>query len=403
MKYQYLLPLAVVLTAAQQASGSGFQVQERSAVGLGRAFSGEAAMADDASVIASNPAGMTLLEDEWSFAIGATGIFPDVDISGTLTTPAGTRGAVADGVAGDAVLPYFYLSKRLNEHLVFGFGSYTTFGLRTDYQPGFGAGALADFSELVSFNLNPSLAWKINDQWSVGLGFDALYADGKLTSTIPPVIPLLDLRGDDWGYGFNVGVLFELCPETRFGLHYRSGVDLKLEGRSAGAFPTLFGPATLAVDLPDTVEFSAVHDMGDWSIHGDVMWTNWSKFQQLAPQVIGSPGAIPPTIENWDDSWRFALGTTWRATETWTFRAGLAYDLTPVPDANRTLRIPDADRYWLSVGFSWEFAPCWTLDAGYAHLFSEEVFINESSIFGNFRGGVSGSADLVSVGISTEF
>lgn len=367
-------------------------------------------MGDDASVIASNPAAMVLLPDEWSFSSGVSGIFPEVEVFGTFTgpppAPPGTRlPAIGGNVASDAAIPYFYLAKRVNEHLVLGFGSYTTFGLETNYPVGFAASSLGDFSQLVSFNLNPSLAWQVNDQWSLGLGFDALYADGKLTSSLGGVSPLLDLAGDDWGYGFNVGLLYRPAEHTRLGLHYRSAIDLELEGRAVSAFiPVFNGPANLATELPDMVEFSAVHEIGEWSIHGDVMWTNWSKFQQLAPIVIGSPAQPPAAAENWKDSWRFALGTTWHATETWTFRAGISYDRTPVPEGNRTLRIPDADRLWLTAGFSWEFAPCWTLDVGYAHIFAEDALIIEGSAgTGTFVGRATGAGDVVSLGLSTRF
>jgi len=366
-------------------------------------------MAGDASVIASNPAGLMLLQDEWSFAIGGSAIFPEVEVSGGYFPPApappGTvLPAPAGNVADDAYLPYLYVAKRINERLSIGFGAYTTFGLKTDYPVGFLARAIGDFSELVSINLNPSLAFRLNEQWSIGLGFDALYADGKLTATQPSTLPLLDLAGNDWGYGFNAGVLFEATENTRFGLHYRSSIDLQLEGRAVSVVPAFNGPATLAVELPDSVEFSAVHDIGAWSIHGDVMWTNWSKFQELAPFVIGAPAQPPATPENWKDSWRFALGTTWRATETWTFRAGMAYDRSPVPDGNLTLRIPDADRFWLTVGLSWEFAPCWTLDAGYAHIFADDVFIDDgTAATGTFRGQATASAEVVSLGLSTRF
>ncbi|PAW63844.1 MAG: hypothetical protein B9S38_16945 [Verrucomicrobiia bacterium Tous-C4TDCM] len=391
------------------ALAAGFQLQERSASGLGRAFSGEASMADDASVLASNPAAMLLLSDEWSFALGGSGIFPEVEVRGTYAPPApappGTRlPAYGGNVSDDAFVPFFHAVKQVNERLAIGVGSYTTFGLNSNYPTPFPARAVADSSEVLTLNLNPSLAWRIDERWSLGLGFDALYAKGKLTATAPTTLPLLDLTGDDWGYGFNAGLLFEASPSTRFGLHYRSAIDLDIEGRSVSLVPAFNGPATLAVELPDSVEFSAVHDFGDWSIHGDVMWTNWSVFKQLAPQIIGAPVQPPVTPENWEDSWRFALGTTWRASDTWTFRAGMAYDQSPVSEANLTLRIPDADRLWPSAGFSWEFTPCWTLDFGYAHIFADEVPITDGgAASGVFRGTAGGSADVVSLGISTTF
>ncbi len=395
----------LLLAATHAASAAGFQLHERSASGLGRAFSGEAAMGDDASVIASNPAAMVLLPDDWTFSSGVSGIFPEVEVSGTFTLPQGVRlPALGGNVASDAALPYLYVAKRLNEQLVLGFGSFTTFGLETNYPVGFAASSLGDFSKLTTFNLNPSLAWQINEQWSLGAGFDALYADGTLTSTLGGVRPLLDLAGDDWGYGFNVGLLYKPAEHTRLGLHYRSAIDLELEGRAISVLPAFNGPATLATELPDSVEFSVVQDIGAWSIHGDAMWTNWSKFQQLAPFITGAPAQPPATQENWKDSWRFALGSTWRATDAWTFRAGIAYDHTPVPEGGRTLRIPDADRLWLSAGFSWDFAPCWTLDAGYVHIFAEDALIIEgSSATGKFVGRATGAGDVVSVGLTTRF
>jgi long-chain fatty acid transport protein len=395
---------ACSLALIDSALGAGFQLHERSAAGLGRAFSGEAAMGDDATVIASNPAGMVLLEDEWSFAIGASAIYPEVKVSGLYTAGPATVPAQGGNVADDAYLPYIYAAKKVGEDLTLGFGAYTTFGLKSDYPLSFPGRAIADFGELISFNLNPSLAWRIDERWSVGLGYDALYADGTLTSTLPNTLPVLDLAGDDWGHGFNAGVLFEATEDTRFGLHYRSGIDLDLEGRAVSVIPAFNGPATLAVELPATVEFSAVHDIGDWSVHGDVMWTDWSVFQQLAPQVIGAPAQPPASLQNWKDSWRFALGTTWRASETWTFRLGAAYDRSPVSEANLTLRIPDADRIWLTAGFSWEFTPCWTLDFGYVHIFADDVFMTDgSAATGAFTGGATGSGDVVSLGISAGF
>lgn len=413
MKRSILLPSAAAFLAASPAVyAAGFQLQERSAAGLGRAFSGEAAMGDDASVIASNPAGMMLLEEEWALATGASAVIPQVDIKGSFFPPApappGTKlDADADDVAESAYVPYAYVAKRFSNQISFGlgFGAYTTYGLHTNYPTDFVGRTLADRSQLTSVNFNPAIAWRINRQWSVGAGFDALYADGKLTSTLPNGSSLLRLSGDDWGYGYNLGVLFEADECTRLGLHYRSSVNLKLEGESRSVLiPPFNGSAHLGVDLPDTVEFSAVHDIGPWSIHGDILWTHWEKFRKLEPIVHNSPAQPPITEENWDDSWRFSAGTTWRANDNWTLRAGVAYDLTPVDEENLTLRIPDSDRLWLTMGFSWQFMPCWKMDVGYAHLFAESVEISEgSAATGFFDGKATSGADVISIGISAEF
>jgi len=395
------------LCLSNLAQGAGYQLQERSTKGLGRAFSGEAAIADDASVLASNPAGMLLVPGDTAVSVGLSGIFPDVDVQGVFT-PTGAPGGVptsASGVADDAVVPYFYLTQKLNDKVIVGFGSYTTYGLATNYPLSFAARSLADKSELKTVNLNPSIAYRINSQWSIGVGFNALYGDGKLNSTFPNSLPLLDLAGDDWGFGYNVGVMFELTDSTRFGLHYRSEVDLTLEGRVVSAAAAIWnGPGIVDVTLPDSLELSAYHEINDrWAIHGDAVWTGWSDFQQLQPIVFGAPVQPPATIENWNDVWRFSIGTTWKTTDRLTLRAGVAYDQSPVDQQFLTLRIPDSDRLWLSCGMSYQINPCWSIDLAYTHLFTDAVRINETTGSGNFVGTAEGSTNLIAVGMSGHF
>ncbi|BCX48867.1 long-chain fatty acid transporter [Haloferula helveola] len=385
--------------------GAGFQLQERSARGLGRAFSGEAAIADDASVLASNPAAILLVPGDTAISVGVSLVSAKIDVSGTYTPPASPAvPAIGRDVGNDSAVPYLYLTRRLNENLSVGFGSFTTFGLITNYPTGFSARTLADHSELKTVNLNPSIAWRFHPQWSVGAGFNALHAEGKLTATLPSTLPTLDLAGDDWGYGFNVGLLFELNDTTRFGLHYRSEVDLTLSGRAVSVVPFFNGPGTVDLTLPDSFELSAYHEFNDrWAIHGDVVWTGWSDFDQLRPVVTGSPVQPPVTQENWTDAWRLSLGTTWKATERLTIRGGIAYDESPVEDHYRTLRIPDSDRIWLSLGISYRFHPCWTLDVAYTHLFIDSIRINETTASGTFSGVAGGDADLFALGLSGSF
>lgn len=164
--------LLLGLVASSASYGAGFQLAERSASGLGRAFSGEAAIADDASIIASNPAGMSLLDD-MSFAFGANVILSNIDASGV-----GATGPISDNsVAANALVPYSFVSKKINDQWSIGFGTYTTYGLKSDYSSEFARGAATDSSELFSFNLNPAISCRINKQWTIGAGFDALYAN----------------------------------------------------------------------------------------------------------------------------------------------------------------------------------------------------------------------------------
>jgi len=401
------LTLATLLLAPALAHGAGFQLHERSAAGLGRAFAGEGVIAEDASVLASNPAAMLLLPGDTSVAAGTSGIFTGIDVRGAYTPPGGGTPlpAVANDISDNGYIPYLYLTQRIHERLSLGFGSFTPFGLKTNYPLSFSARSVADHSSIRTVNLNPSAALRINEWWSIGAGFNALYAEGILNATLPDSRPTLDLTGDDWGYGFNLGLLFEIGDSSRVGLHYRSPIDLAIEGRAVSVIPALNGPATLDVTLPDTLTLSGYHGLGErWAIHGELTWVGWSRFDQLAPQVVGAPVQPPVSVENWDDSLRLALGTTWKAGEALTLRAGLAWDESPVDPAFMTLRIPDADRLWLSLGMSYRFHPCWSLDLGYAHVFADTARITDGSpATGVFQGAADGDADLVSIGISGNF
>lgn len=404
--------LAATLLVGMTASsfGAGFQLAERSGSGLGRAFSGEAAIADDASIIASNPAGMSLLDD-LSFAFGLSYINPDVDVSGTsIIDPGGANIANPSSdsdIAPTAFVPYFYLSKRINEKITVGVGTFTSFGLKSDYSTAFSAsGALTDYSEITTVTMNPSIAYQANDQWSFGAGLSVMYAKGEISSSLPlSGANLFSLEGDDIALGFNFGTLYQHSDNTRFGLSYRSKIDLAIEGSAqlGGPFAAVGTnrEAFLDVTLPETIEFSAYHSLNDqWAIHGDVVWTKWSRFQQLAPMVDPLIDAALLTPEDWEDAYRFSIGATYNHSEKLTLRAGAAYDESPVPGVNRrTLRIPDSDRIWLTAGLTYQVNENYNFDFGYAHLFGSDAEINEDT----FQGTAGGNVNLISVGVSGSF
>lgn len=394
--------------------GAGFQLAERSASGLGRAFSGEAAIGDNASVLASNPAGIILLEDG-ALSVGLHYVHPSVDVKGA--TPYGP--AKDSNIAEDALIPYFYYTRQINDDLSVGLGVFSSFGLATDYSNSFASRAGTETSEITTVTINPSLAYRINDQWTIGAGVDFLFADGRLSARNTPGVnaggpvggTLFDLEGDDWGYGWNIGVLFEATDKTRIGLHYRSAIDLEIEGHATGSLVQSTGAAkrdaSLDVELPDTVELSIYHEINDsWAVHGDVLWTNWSKFKQLAPQV--HPGIDPLLLvqENWEDTYRYSIGATYKHSDKVTFRFGVALDESPVSTAHRTLRIPDADRLWVSVGATIKLSPCCNLDLGYTHIFADDAKVQYTAAGGNegqFQGKASGDVDIIGIGISSTF
>lgn len=393
-KSSQLAVVATALTASTLSShASGFALQERSTSGLGRAFSGEAAIGDDASAMASNPAILYLLGDN-ALSSGFSYINPDVKIKGLAN---GATPASDDGPAQAAIVPYLYASHKLNDDLAVGIAIHSRFGLSTDYSDSFPAASLANKSEITTIYISPKISYRLTDKLALGAGFDAVYSEGELSSSVPGLgANILDVEGDDWAYGFNLGLIYQLNDKTRLGLSYHSNVDVSLQGTistDTGLAPIgLAGGNSIGgnvdVDLPDTIEFSILHEINDqFSIHGDVLWTKWSNFDQLLIEANNGL-SLPPTPENWKDTFRLSIGATYKYNDKWTFRTGFAYDESPVKTSEfRTLRIPDSDRYWVSLGATYKINDCYSADFGYSHIFAKTVSIDEPPSAAGFFNG----------------
>ncbi|MDT3705878.1 MAG: outer membrane protein transport protein [Thiobacillus sp.] len=358
------------------AHAAGFSLIEQNASGLGNAYAGAAAVAEDASTIYFNPAGMTLLPDRQLVVVGHL-IKPKMEFSGTVTP------AVGGGQGGDAgdltFVPNAYFAYRLTPDVHLGLGLNSPFGLKTEYDTGWVGRFQALKSEVKTININPSIAWKVNDQLSLGGGLNVQRVEATLTNNISPAAPgsLMTVDGDDYGWGWNLGVLWQPATGTRIGLSYRSEVDYTLEGTLASNVSLPLPPSgevTANLTLPASASLSVFHKLSpNVDVLADVTWTGWSSFDRLAVVYTSIAYPLPPTPENWDDNWRYSLGATWHMSDAWSLRGGVAYDETPVPDFYRTPRIPDGSRTWLSVGGQYRFSERSRIDFGYAHLFVEEV------------------------------
>lgn len=408
------IPIAIFLHLVARSSlclGAGYQLQERSTSGLGRAFAGEAAMAENASAIATNAASMLLL-DGTQFSTGFSYIAPDIEVTGTFNgSPAKDAGP-----AQSALIPYSYLSHRINQDIAVGFALHSRFGLSTDYSDSFSATILANKSEITTYYLSPKLAYRINESWGIGVGFDAVYVVSNLTNSLssgPPGIggaTILDVEGSDWAYGFNLGTLFQLNEKTRFGLAYYSKVDFNLKGQVktdtgfSGLLPSnSTTSASAASTLPQSIELSGYHEINEqWSLHASATWTDWSTFDELL--ISTANGNLPATPENWKDVYRLAAGITYKHDDKWVFRAGIAFDESPVRIAEfRTLRIPDSDRIWLSAGTTYKINDRYSVDFGYTHIFAKNIDLAESTNAGSFNGSSSGNANIVGLSFNGRF
>lgn len=402
---QLMLGLALA-GFADLSHAAGFALVEQNASGLGNAYAGQAASAQDASTIFFNPAGMTLLPDT-QLVISGDLIQPSVKFSGTFSSPVGGG---QGGDAGDvAFVPSLYFTHPLTSGVTLGLGVNAPFGLKTEYDTGWVGRFQALESEIKTINVNPSIAWKLNDQLSLGLGLDIQRIDATLSNNISPLAPgsLMTIKGDDYGWGYNLGVLWQAAPDTRVGLSYRSEVDYKLEGTLTSNVSQPLPPSgsvTADITLPASASLSIFHKLSSTvDLLADVSWTGWSAFDRLAVMYTSVAYSLPATQEDWRDSWRYSLGATWHRDTVWSWRAGVAYDETPVPDANRTPRIPDESRTWLALGGQYRLDKKNMIDFGFAHLFIKQASIGSKTSAGTLNGKYDSHANILSAQFTHNF
>lgn len=360
------LALPAVMFGSGASHAAGFALIEQNASGLGNAYAGAAALATDASTIYFNPAGMTLLPARQ--LVGALhAVNPQIEFSDA--DPATPNGGDAGSLA---VIPNVYFATALGD-LRLGVGVSAQLGLKTEYDAGWLGRFAAIKSELTSVNVNPALAMKLTPTLSVGVGVSVDYVKATL-SNATPAFGRATVEGDDVGYGANAGLLWQATPATRLGLAYRSEIRHTLEGDvSFSAAPPGNGPVRADTTFPAQASLSLVHQLNPAvQLLADASWTGWQVFDRL--RVVRSDGMVlTDTVQNWDDAWRFSLGTNWRQSDTLTWRFGVARDQSPVATADRNPRIPDADRVWLAFGAGWQWRPATRIDVGYAHVFIDDA------------------------------
>lgn len=407
MKYStkiIVLSVSAALGAmAGQVSASGFQLQEQNASGLGNAYAGQAAAAENASTIFFNPAGMTYLPGKQiSGAINLIKPSSQFSNSGTSTAPAGRPSPAGNG--GDAgglnVVPNAYASWQLNSQLWLGLGITVPYGLATEYDQGWFGRFQSQKAEIKTIDINPSVAWKLNDAVSLGGGISIQRAEVKIDrSAFVGVETASNLKLDDTSVGFNLGAMFKLSPATRIGISYRSSIKHDLSG-TATVVGVGSAPISTTAKLPDTLAWSISHQVTpQWQLLGDITYTRWSKIKQVpitttAASPLGPAGRVLDTFAfEFRDTYRVGIGTNYKMRDDFTLKLGVAYDKSPVTDQYRLATLPDNDRFWLAIGGKYQASKQLTLDFGYAYLFVKDASINQQKGVATapFQGNVVGT------------
>lgn len=354
--------LGATLAASSAVLASGFALLEQNASGLGAAYAGNTVGLNDASGQYFNPAGMSRLDGN-ALTVSAVAIYP------TLRYKDDQSGQVGGNAGSSAVLPAAYLLLSIKPTIKVGLYANSPFGLQTKYADDWEGQTQAIKSKVEAANFGANLAWQATDAWSIGGGLSRQQIKGELTSAGGAALGEVTVTGKDSQWIGYLGALWRLTPGTRLGVSWRSGGNYQLQGDMTTQLPAANGPVNLRLKTPETRAVGLSQWLSeDDTLLADLTWTGWHTFQTLSVVDANSGAVKSSTVENWRDTWRLALGINHRINSTWQARAGLAWDQSPVRDAYRTARLPDADRIMLSAGGQYKASAADTVDFGLAWL-----------------------------------
>jgi long-chain fatty acid transport protein len=445
---------AILALGATQAFGTGFQLNENSASGLGNAFAGGAAFTDDVTAMWWNPAAVSQFprtQAAAAFHIITPSIkFRNDASQNALNQPLGGDGGDA---GGPNYVPNMYVAVPINAQWTFGLGINAPFGLTTEYDDGWLGRYQALKSQIKTINVNPVISWKVTPEFAVGVGVNYQHIDATLTNNVnysaaiaqgaaglaaagqipaalvPAIIaatPGLDAKqtvtGDDDAWGWNIGFAWDATPQLRVAAAYRSEIkyDVKANVDFNNPVPPLSLPSgtsaqvagavnllatginntrlygkglTSDITIPQIANVSFLWRVNNqWEVMGDAQWTGWSSIPELrfTPTDGSASSAIPL---NWDDTWKLSLGTSYRYNNQWKARFGIAYDQTPVTN-EPTPRLPDSDRWWFAIGGEYKWTPNWKFDAGFVYIAADDPsFFNRNGGSTAANGLINGKYD----------
>ncbi|MEZ9510719.1 outer membrane protein transport protein [Vibrio breoganii] len=406
---------AAVIASTSQAHAAGFQLNAQSATGIGRAFAGDAVIADNASSMARNPATMALF-DKTSLSLGFEAIITDISVS-DVTVGGALPYPDYDDIGGTSLAPNIHLIVPVNDKFAWGINAYSNFGTSTDFSgsPVYTNSAFGGETDILSMNIGLAGSYRLNEQWSFGAGLDIIYGKGtirrgnqEIVPTLPaPVQPafqgkqLIDIEdADGWGVGFNLGTVYELNENNRFGLSYRYSPEITAKDDNG---------QEITLPLPDMAEFSGYHHINEtaFAVHYSVQWIGWSAFdkidfENLNQGCVPNPAGIPTgdfcsssysKDYKWQDGWHFAIGGTWYLNDKVTLRTGYMHD-TAAQDELTSISVPDSDRNWISGGATYHFSENANVDFGITYLIgSDETATEGGALVATTR------ADAILVGL----
>ena len=428
-KFNQSVLATAMLFAAGGASAAAFQLSEVSTSGLGRAYAGEAAIADNASVVATNPALMSLFKTN-QFSVGGVYVDSKINMNGdvNVTSPLAMsqlnpKGLLASNSASHrsivpgSLVPNMYFVAPINDKFALGGGMNVNFGLKSEYDNKYNGGVFGGTTDLTALNLNLSGSYRVTEGFSAGLGLNAIYAQAKIERragiisdavsrvgtaidmgliNIPneyvPTVKVLrhsitskdkiltQLQDKaDWAFAWNAGVMYQFNENHRIGLSYHSKVDIDFTDHTATSLQAhrIGQEGGLKLNLPDYLEFSGFHQLTEkFAMHYSYKYSHWSRLKNLYASYHSDGKEAFHKKMYYRNSSRIALGGTYNVDDKLTLRAGIAYDQAAATE-HASAAIPDTDRMWYSLGATYKFTPNLSVDLGYAYLKGKKVKFTE--------------------------
>ena len=461
-KFNQSVLATAMLFAAGGASAAAFQLSEVSTSGLGRAYAGEAAIADNASVVATNPALMSLFKTN-QFSMGGVYVDSKINMSGNTqlsilgkdVTPIlqpSSKDLYQKSVVPGSLVPNMYFVAPINDKFALGGGMNVNFGLKSEYDSKYNGGVFGGTTDLTALNLNLSSSYRVTEGFSAGLGLNAIYAQAKIErragflADVPAALrramndpkiatllassnassllsspALANVKKDTiltqlqdkaaWAFAWNAGVMYQFNENHRIGLAYHSKVDIDFTDHTATSLQAqrIGQEGGLKLNLPDYLEFSGFHQLTEkFAMHYSYKYSHWSRLKNLYASYHSDGKEAFHKKMYYRNSSRVALGGTYDVDEKLTLRAGIAYDQAAATE-HASAAIPDTDRTWYSVGATYKFTPNLSVDLGYAYLKGKKVHFKEEQRISNGAVVVTGnysskaSANLYGLNLNYSF
>lgn len=378
-----------ILSISTQAAASDFNVPFINASGLGDAYADWATATDDASAAFSNPAGLVHLNHQ-QLVVAPLAILGNTKFTGTTTAPPPPSPLTQTGSASSrigAVVPSIYYASPMWNKFVFAFSETVPFALGTNYPKDSIVRYNATKSQVVVFDIGPSVGYKYSDALSFGLGLDFNRLAFTLNNMTRSPFGGADFETQNhlagWGYSWHGGIMYQALPTTRVGISFNSMVRFRATGDSEnyasfGTFRTTNQKSYAG--LPARTQVSVHHDINNrLTAMGTVFYTNWSTLNQITLQNVMAPGGSTYRISiplEYHNTFDYSAGVSFKATDKWTLRTGLQFMNTPTNNRDRGVSDPVGSATVVGLGAHYQYNPALGYDLSYGHSFFKQEPVN---------------------------